>query len=173
MDRTVFLLLALFIILLVGHYYLQESFTDASGTDSSGTLVTLSLKDLLTMFSPLYESSKESDSSSDDEKKNTVNYIIGSPSQSTYDSQFRESLIKDVKDVVRDELLQGGAAQAAALGAPYGGVGGEDTVLTDSCIDSFSSQQGADFMKYIPGKNPADYVRKDSIPCYGCSLPTN
>ena len=83
-----------------------------------------------------------------------------------------ETLIKDVKDVVREELLQGGAAQAAALGAPYGGVG-EDTVLTDSCIDSFSSQQGADFMRYIPGKNPADYVRKDSIPCYGCSLPTN
>jgi len=166
MDRTVFLLLALFIILLIGHYYLQESFVD-----TSGATVTLSLKDLLTMFSPVYESSKNSSES----EKDTVNYIIESPSSSSsssYDSQFRESLIKDVKDVVREELLQGGAAQAAALGAPYGGAG-EDTVLTDSCIDSVSSQQGSDFMRYIPGKNPADYVRKDSIPCYGCSLPTN
>ena len=129
--------------------------------------VTLTIKDIMTMFT---NSTKEKDKEKEKEE-DIIKYIIQSPSPS-YDSQFRKSLIKDVKDVVREELLQGGAAQAAALGAPYGGVG-EDTVLTDSCIDSFSSQQGADFMKYIPGKNPADYVRKDSIPCYGCSLPTN
>ena len=44
-------------------------------------------------------------------------------------------------------------------------------IMTDSCIDSISENQGADFMRYIPGKNPADYIRKDSIPCYKCSIP--
>ena len=44
-------------------------------------------------------------------------------------------------------------------------------VMTDSCINSISEDQGADFMRYIPGKNPDDYIRKDSIPCYKCSIP--
>jgi hypothetical protein len=44
-------------------------------------------------------------------------------------------------------------------------------IMTDSCINSISEDQGADFMRYIPGKNPADYIRKDSIPCYKCSIP--
>jgi len=26
-------------------------------------------------------------------------------------------------------------------------------------------------MKYQYGINPADYIRKDSIPCYACTLP--
>ena len=47
----------------------------------------------------------------------------------------------------------------------------ESNIITDSCIDSIADSQGADFIRYIPGKNPDDYIRKDSIPCYGCSLP--
>ena len=34
-----------------------------------------------------------------------------------------------------------------------------------------AASQGADFLKYQYGMNPADYIRKDSIPCYGCTLP--
>ena len=35
---------------------------------------------------------------------------------------------------------------------------------------SAANAQGQTFMKYQYGTNPADYIRKDSIPCYGCSL---
>jgi hypothetical protein len=44
-------------------------------------------------------------------------------------------------------------------------------ITRDSCIGSISDNQAVDFMRYIPGKNPADYIRKDSIPCYKCSIP--
>jgi hypothetical protein len=72
--------------------------------------------------------------------------------------EMRSEIIKDVKKAVRDEMLQKEFS--------------DETILDDSCIDSFSAQQGSDFMKYIPGKNPDDYIRKDSVPCYGCSIPT-
>jgi hypothetical protein len=72
------------------------------------------------------------------------------------DAQFMDSLRADIKNdistAIKDSLSS-------------------SNVMTDSCIDSVSSNQGADFMRYIPGKNPADYIRKDSIPCYGCSIP--
>jgi hypothetical protein len=78
-------------------------------------------------------------------------------SASTY-KKLRDDIKKDVKKAVRDEMMEKEFS--------------DETVLDDSCIDSFSAQQGSDFMKYIPGKNPDDYIRKDSVPCYGCSIPT-
>ena len=33
-----------------------------------------------------------------------------------------------------------------------------------------AANQGAKYVKYLNGLNPDDYVRKDSIPCYACSL---
>jgi hypothetical protein len=68
----------------------------------------------------------------------------------------KDSIVGDVRQTVRDTL------QSKS----------EGNVLTDSCIDSVVNQQGTEWMRYIPGKNPADYIRKDSIPCYGCTIPT-
>jgi len=72
------------------------------------------------------------------------------------DAQFMDSLRADIKSDITQAIRD-------SLSSP--------NVMTDSCIDSVSDSQGADFMRYIPGKNPADYIRKDSIPCYGCSVP--
>ena len=36
--------------------------------------------------------------------------------------------------------------------------------------NSPAAQQGVNYVKYMNGLNPDDYVRKDSIPCYACSL---
>ena len=71
-------------------------------------------------------------------------------------NNMKDSIVGDVRQTVRDTL------QAKS----------EGNVLTDSCIDSVVNQQGTEWMRYIPGKNPADYIRKDSIPCYGCNIPT-
>jgi len=37
-------------------------------------------------------------------------------------------------------------------------------------VQSSSMRQGSDYLTYAPAKNPADYIRKDSIPCYACTL---
>jgi hypothetical protein len=71
-----------------------------------------------------------------------------------YYSAFKTEILQEVRQSVRDELQKKQ----------------EGSVMSDSCIDSVANQQGTDWMRYIPGKNPADYIRKDSIPCYGCNL---
>ena len=123
---------------------MTESFYDASGADASGN-VTLSLSDLLALLGS--GTTKDTDSSYEEARE--------------YGS-MRNEIMTDVKRAVKAELLHG------KLSGLYDS---QDNVLDDSCIDSFSAQQGADFMKYIPGKNPDDYIRKDSVPCYGCSIP--
>jgi hypothetical protein len=151
MNRTVSILLALLAVLLFGSIIYNEAFTDVSGTltDASGNTVILSISDLFSLFG-----------------KKQVTDVSGAGARDTpspaptFDSQYvsdlRNSIVDDVKQTVRAELDSRDS---------------QDTILNDSCIDSVANQQGADFMRYIPGKNPADYIRKDSIPCYGCSLP--
>ena len=58
--------------------------------------------------------------------------------------------------------------------------------LFSSSSSTPSTQQGKDYttgscspkvvydvksISYLPGINPADFIRKDSIPCYGCTVP--
>lgn len=143
MDTTL-AFIGLLAILFIGQVFMNENFYNFAGTDTSGN-ITLSLSDLMSLLgygttvTSLYKTDRD-----------TV-------TASTY-NKLRGDIIKDVKQTVRDEMLNKQFS--------------DETVLDDSCIDSFSAQQGADFMKYIPGKNPDDYIRKDSVPCYGCSIPT-
>lgn len=134
--------IALLAILFIGQVFMNENFYNFTSTDTSGN-ITLSLSDLMSLLG--YGSSVTSLNETD-----TV-------TASTY-KKIRADIKEDVKKAVRDEML---AKEFS-----------DETVLDDSCIDSFSAQQGSDFMKYIPGKNPDDYIRKDSVPCYGCSIPT-
>ncbi len=150
MDRTTLVFFSLLLVLFAGQVLLNEHFVDISGS-----IISLSVTDLLSL---LGTSSLSSSSPSPPPNPVIVNSEMGA---STYKS-FKDSIIGDVKQTVRDELLNGSL---------FGGLGATDTVLSDDCIDSFSAQQGSDFMKYVPGKNPADYIRKDSVPCYGCSIP--
>jgi hypothetical protein len=145
MDTTL-AFIALLAILFIGQVFMNENFYNFAGTDASGN-ITLSLSDLMTLlgYGTTVKSLDDNDSVSD-----TV-------SASTY-KKLRDDIKKDVKKAVRDEMMEKEFS--------------DETVLDDSCIDSFSAQQGSDFMKYIPGKNPDDYIRKDSVPCYGCSIPT-
>ena len=157
-------------VLFLAPIVYQESFVDAS--DNSGAYIKLSLTDLMSLFG-----STQAQQASRQTQQQPI--IITQPSsygggggaagtQSSLDTQFysslKDSIVSDVRQSIHDELLNASTGPAAA-----GGLLGQ-TVISDSCIDSMSEQQGADFMRYIPGKNPADYVRKDSIPCYGCSL---
>ena len=166
MEKWTIALIGLLLTLFLAPILYRESFVDAS--DNSGSTITLSLTDLLSLFG-----STQTQQAARQTQQQPI--IITQPSagggasgvQSNLDSQFysslKDSIISDVRQSVHDELLN------ASSSGPGGGLLGQ-TVIKDDCIDTMAEQQGADFMRYIPGKNPADYIRKDSIPCYGCSL---
>lgn len=158
MDKTTLAFMVLLAVLFIGQVFLNEHFTDIS--DNSGATISLSLSDLLSLIGTTTASS----ASSAPAAAPPIVINQGSSDGSTYDS-LKSSILSDVKQTVHDELLNG---SLSSLGSSSGCAGDS---ITDSCIDSFSSQQGSDFMRYIPGKNPADYIRKDSVPCYGCSIP--
>jgi hypothetical protein len=143
MDKTTLAFIGLLAILFIGQVFMNENFYNFAGTDASGN-ITLSLSDLMSLLG--YGTTVTSLNKTD-----TV-------TASTY-TKLRDDIKEDVKKAVRDEMMEKEFSD-------------ETTILDDSCIDSFSAQQGSDFMKYIPGKNPDDYIRKDSVPCYGCSIPT-
>jgi len=149
MDHTTMVFIGLLVILFLGQVFMNESFVDASGADASGN-ITLTLSDLMALLGSGSSSSSSKDDEDDYDSKDGV--------RDKYYRNMRADMMNDVKH--------------GKFSALYGSDSGSDgTVLDDSCIDSFSSQQGSDFMKYIPGKNPDDYIRKDSVPCYGCSIP--
>lgn len=143
MDKTTLAFIGLLAILFIGQVFMNENFYNFADTADASGNITLSLSDLMSLLG--YGTTVTSLDAKDP--------VVGNSYK-----EMRSEIIKDVKKAVRDEML---AKQFS-----------DETVLDDSCIDSFSAQQGADFMKYIPGKNPDDYIRKDSVPCYGCSIPT-
>jgi hypothetical protein len=168
MEKWTFALIGLLAVLFLGPILYQESFVDAS--DNSGAYIKLSLTDLMSLFG-----STQAELNSRQTQQQPI--IITQPSsgsgaagtQSSLDNQFysslKDSIVSDVRQTISDELLNASSRPSDSSGGLLG-----QTVIRDECIDSMAEQQGADFMRYIPGKNPADYIRKDSIPCYGCSL---
>ncbi len=163
LDHSTIMFFILIAIVFVGSFLLKtESFVDASGGQ-----VQVSIKDLISLLnmtgsatSTTTEKPKESsyDKLRADliEKQLESDKLYGSKetSGSDYYSAFKNDILQEVRTTVRDQLQKKQ----------------EGNVLTDSCIDSVANQQGTDWMRYIPGKNPNDYIRKDSIPCYNCNL---
>ena len=158
MDMT-FAFIGLLVVLFIGQVFMNENFYNFSPTADTSGNITLSLSDLMTLLG-----STSTASSTPSPVGPSPMGPSPSPAASAYGSynSIRDDIKKDVRNAIKDELLQKQFSE--------GGNGSE--VMDDSCIDSLSAQQGADFMRYIPGKNPDDYIRKDSVPCYGCSIPT-
>jgi len=149
MDKT-FLFIALLAILFIGQVFMNENFYNFTNTADASGNITLSLSDLMSLIG--YGAVTRTDNSDDSDNTDNVG------DYRKY-KNMRDDIKKDIKAAIKDEMLKKQFSD------------GND-ILDDSCIDSFSAQQGSDFMRYIPGKNPDDYIRKDSVPCYGCSIPT-
>lgn len=156
MDPTVISLVGLLFVLMVGQYFTTEYFT----TDNSGNTFTLSLSDLLALIG----------------KSGITNYSSATTAAAAAAAAAAaKAAAEDAEDALSQRRKKRkmnekiDRAVEKALHDKEASCG--DTEMDDSCIDSFSQQQGSQFMKYIPGKNPADYIRKDSIPCYGCNIP--
>ena len=155
MEKWTYILLALVGVLFVGQVIYNESFVDAS--DNSGSKITLSLSELLSFIGT-------SSSSTSTGSTSTQPIFVMPPAYGSSDKDFssmKDAILSDVRSTIRDQIASGN----------FGSAGGDcANVMDDSCIESMANLQGSEFMKYIPGKNPADYIRKDSVPCYGCNL---
>jgi hypothetical protein len=90
----------------------------------------------------------------------------------SYDELLYKSLNADIRDTIRTELSKVQVTSGANL---------------DECFKNISpaNSQGKKFQEGFKnkkatkatkeaweGKNLDDYIRRDSVPCYGCSLPT-
>ena len=145
---------------------MTESFYDVSA-DASGNII-ISISDLLSLLgtgaTPAGKVAQGTQVAQVGATQGTQGTLDASGTAGAY-SSMRDEIISDVKSAVRSEVLN--SQWTGLLNSGHTGA----QVLDDSCIDTFAAQQGSDFMRYIPGKNPDDYIRKDSIPCYGCSVP--
>ena len=151
------LFFALLAVLFVGQVAMREYFVGTA--DVSGSKVTLSLSDLISLLGTPPASPPPPPPPP------------AARGPSPYDLlNLERTISSEVRDAVRSELLNGSLLGGSSGSSSRNG-SSSDELVPDSCIDSFASQQGSDYMRYVPGKNPDDYIRKDSIPCYGCSIP--
>lgn len=164
MEKWSFALIGLLIILFLGSILYRETFVD-----SSGATVTLSVSDVLSLIGTSAQASA-SQTKTPSQQPIIISGGTAAGTQSTLDKQFynslKDSIVSDVRQSIHDELLN--INQTGSQDSQGGLL--SQSVVDDGCMNSIADSQGADFMKYIPGKNPADYIRKDSIPCYACSL---
>ena len=154
----------LVVVVLLQIYYMNESYTDASGNtvDASGNMVTLSLSDLFYALRFNTGSGSSSNKTYDNLRDDlaTVTTKSKAPAMSEED---KNRLSKDIAKSIKDQMLSDRSLQPVVPAAT-------ESCANDSACVSDSCSQGADYLSGAPF-NANDYIKKDSIPCYGCTLP--
>ena len=143
-------------------------------TDSSGSSIHVSLADLMAILA-----SSPSVQQQQKQQQQPIVIVNSPPSASpalapsaslaaSYDASgngdltgaylsMKNYILTDVKDSIGSQF----SSSSSPLSSAFAGAN------SSSC-----QEQGNAFVQSIPGKSPADdYIRKDSIPCYACSLP--
>jgi hypothetical protein len=123
-------------------------------TDASGNLITLSLSDL-------FYALRFGNTNTETTKKTPT--LLPKSTTHSFSEEEKNRLSKDIAKNIKDQLLSDRSLDLI-LPAPNDSCANESACVTDSC------SQGADYMSGAPF-NANDYIRKDSIPCYGCTLP--
>lgn len=169
-------LVFLIVIVLYQVYASEESFTsrdasgnpvvttkDASGNpvvttkDASGNEIRLSLSDLFGLLGPFKTTTPESKPAPTVPEKETPP-VTSSTSVSL--KEIEDRIAKSVSKQIKDDLLSQRSTDVV-----YDKYAPCD--LTDS------EAQGQEFDKVKPSPQPdmSEYIRKDSIPCWNCSIP--
>lgn len=128
---------------------------------SSSGLITLSLTDLMTLFGKSASSPFRPIVQTDTTQTSPPATTVTNNAIDMY-NQIKPTLLADIRN-----------ASTVTLGAPYtpaepvgNGRGGS------GCSDSSAQAQGSELQSAQADMiNSNEYIRKDSIPCYGCSLP--
>jgi hypothetical protein len=165
-----FWIVLLFLAVLAYVYFMNEGYTDASGAriDASGNTVTLSLSDLIKALSFSNKTGSPEDVLKPPVFTSSTNVLPVAVGQgkTTLDAETEKRLSKNIATQIKDELL----AQRSTT--PMGGECPSESCGSNSC-SSDSCAQGSEYLANSPGApfNSNDYIRKDSIPCWGCTLP--
>jgi len=143
---------------------LSQTGANTAGASQSG-LITLSLTDLLTLFGKSAAAKGTTTTATTGTGTGATGTGVGTTTSSTTTNnaidmynQIKPSLISDVSNAVRSGMS----------GAPYTPAG----PVNGGGVCSDSSAQGAELQSAQATMiDSNEYIRKDSIPCYGCSLP--
>ena len=82
---------------------------------------------------------------------------LSDTAQTAMASQGKSDFLKSIQKIIRNELLVNRSTDSDMIGSSDG-----------SCDGSDATQQGQDYMS--AKSDMSKYIKKDSIPCYGCSL---
>jgi hypothetical protein len=154
----------LVVVVLLQIYYMNESYTDASGNtvDASGNMVTLSLSDLFYALR-FNTGSGSSSNKTYDNLRDDLTTVSTKKEEPKISEEDKNRLSKDIAKSIKDQILSDRSLQPVVPAST-------DSCANDSACVSDSCSQGADYMSGAPF-NANDYIKKDSIPCYGCTLP--
>ena len=167
MNKLLYLAAIFIIVIGISVYFLSESFTDTSGnviTDTSGNVIhdtsgndlNKRLSDLISILTASkleVEPQEDTSLTNRSRRYQTVNNDDTSISLSSFFESIKPQLSNDISAAVHDEferskvLPQGNRGQA----------------LSSSVQQGMAWQDGSD------QPDMSQYVRKDSIPCWGCS----
>jgi len=167
----------LFLTVLAYVYYMNEGYTDASGNklrDASGATVTLSLSDLIKALSFSNKTGSPEDALKPPVFTSSTNVLpvaVGE-GKTILDKETENRLSKNIVTQLKDELLAQRATTNISEGCDSGSNSGSGSCASESCGTN-SCSQGSEYLANSPGApfNSNDYIRKDSIPCWGCTLP--
>jgi hypothetical protein len=82
---------------------------------------------------------------------------LSETAQTAMESQGKSDFLKSIQKIIRNELLASRSTDSDMMGSSDA-----------SCNSSDATQQGQDYMS--AKSDMSKYIKKDSIPCYGCSL---
>ena len=173
--------LILLVIVLLFQLQLQESFvtsstSDASGniTDASGTVLTssgaattisLTLADLLSLFKASSSSSATTQANASNGGSTTTMYYSSTTTNPpASSSSSSSSLSSGTVSGASSGSTVDGITNTNLLGSPYTPAQPLPNEGANApCSDS--AAQGVEFQNALQ-----DYIKKDEIPCYGCTL---
>jgi hypothetical protein len=77
-----------------------------------------------------------------------------------YQKEMEERIAKAVAKQIKDNKIMDRSTEVVDPNCPY------------AAYDSDATQQGVEYVQGKPSPQPdmSEYIRKDSIPCYGCTL---
>jgi hypothetical protein len=82
---------------------------------------------------------------------------LSDTAKTAMESQGKSDFLKSIQKIIRNELLATRSTDSDMIGSS-----------DSSCNGSDSTQQGQDYMS--AKSDMSKYIKKDSIPCYGCTL---
>lgn len=152
--------------------YVLAGGKDASGnavkstTDGSGNLISLSLSDLVKALSFVNKTEKPEDVLNPPVYSPSTTVLPVTVSGGTLSSETEKRIAQQISKNIKDEML----VQRSTTPV----IPGSGDCPSEGCNDSAACSQGAQFGCSGSAGSPvdsSDYIRKDSIPCWGCKLP--